>query len=80
MNAHSYFAFLKENILSWYNKRPLGLTKKIIFKHDNAPSHSAGYTCKALAKLGIKEGRLMVSPACSPVLNPIEKFWSMLQS
>ena len=74
MCAKSYVDFLKK-FLPWYKKQPLALKRKMIFMHDNAPSHAAHYTREALTKFGFKEARLMLWQACSPDLNPIEDFW-----
>ena len=74
MNAQSYAEFLKKNFLPWYKKQRLPLKRKMIFLHDNAPSHAARYTCDALSKFGFRNGRVMLWPACLPDLNPIQIF------
>ena len=66
MNAQSYVEFLKMNFLPWYRKQQLALKRKMIFMHDNVPSHAARYTCDALSKFGFSDGRVMLWPACSP--------------
>ena len=39
MNAQLYVEFLNKNFLPWYKKQRLALKRKMIFVHDNAPSH-----------------------------------------
>ena len=57
MNAKSYVEFLKKNFLPWYRKQQLALKRKMIFMHDNSPSHAALYTfgCHSKVKF-MKEG------------------------
>ena len=61
MNAKSYVEFLKKNFLPWYRKQRLALKRKMIFMHDNAPSHTPRHTCDAMSKFGFRDGRVMFS-------------------
>lgn len=46
--------FLTAHFLPWCKKKNYAFHNKIIFLHDNAPSHAARNTSASLAAMGIK--------------------------
>ena len=72
LTSVTYCEFLKNVLEPLQDDLPLSQLKKIIFMHDNAPSHAAKATITFLKSLGFMNDTLMVWPPNSPDLNPIE--------
>ena len=54
MTSVAYIAFLKGHLKLWFKSKPLSLKIKIIYMHDNAPSHAAKTTGNYQQKIGLK--------------------------
>lgn len=60
MIFEKYFEFLTDHFLLRHKKKSRAFHNKIIFMHDNAPSHAARNTSASLAAKSIKGEKLMV--------------------
>ena len=59
LTAVAYIDFLKQNVLPWFKKKPQPFKKKVVFMHDNAPSHDAKLTSDFLTTVSFKCEKLM---------------------
>ena len=59
ITSAAYCQLLESALLPWLDDVPLSKRCKLIFQHDNAPSHSAKATQVFLSSFGIEGDRLM---------------------
>ena len=63
ITSANYISFLEINLVSWLKRQPAALKKKIVFMHDNVPSHAAKATSDFLKTLKFIDDKLIVWPS-----------------
>ena len=59
MTAKLYVDFIKEHVEPWHKKKNLSSWKKMLFMHDNAPSHASRITTEYLESILARYGKIM---------------------
>ena len=79
MNIHAkaYCELLDRFLLPWLEDQPLLLRKSLICQHDNAPAPKAKHTTNWLKGYSFGEDKLMIWPANTSDLNPIDHLWTI---
>lgn len=73
INKESYCEKIVPLVDGWFRMNP---GSGLLFMQDNAPSHAAKYTIQELQERGIP---VILWPAFSPDLNPIETVWNKMK-
>ena len=77
INSQSYCEFVLPHVSNWMVTQNHLTGRRLMFMHDNAPSHSAIGSVNFLRAYGIEP---IHWPAFSPDLNPIEAVWSHMKN
>ena len=82
MNSKNYVDFLQANFMQWFNRKSKSFKNKMIFMHDNAPSHAARVTSHRLTvpvMERVQGGASHGLAGSSPDAKCIENLWGLLK-